>query len=308
MPGPRDRDPTCRRPHARALRDAPPRLGRLAALAVLFGALSVAPGCIYIYGANVQMPGAMLPPVKADSWEVGTGLHVGRSASTGLAATEEGLKRTDTSADGSIGGLWPGFDVYLRHAFTDEVAFEARGVASMLVPFPFPIPNGLSLSPIIHLWGAIDATQLHVAPRFVLSDGEIFATLGGDQHREQFRAVGLDLPLIFTLYRGDMLGVSTTLFGRTLRVTGHEDRKKARDKTTGEEFDWQLGPSYSAWVLSTGATVHFSLTLGVVRLGLALSGEMGPHPGADLSLCKDCKGGDDLVLVPGGNLSLGFAW
>ncbi|MFH1468860.1 MAG: hypothetical protein ABIO70_31015 [Pseudomonadota bacterium] len=259
--------------------------------------LSVAllPGCIIAIAPAVQEAGRVLPDTTAGAGEVCLDGDWGRNLTEGAGVNHAGDLE---AADGTPG--WPAWGLTYRQGLGKGLGLEGRISGSFMLPLPAPVPNGLSLAPMVRVakWG--EHLELHTLPRFAYLKGYGFIGLN-EQYSSTTRAFGLDVPAVLSWQPRGVFAATGTLWLRGYRVWQRADY----DPGAGDLEEGTPG----AWTtFGSGTSVNLFLSPGHFRVGLGGGVEWAPNPGRNVPYA------DRDAIPPGGfwfpevGMSLGFDW
>lgn len=256
-----------------------------------------ATGCVIAYGPTAPAPGLMVPATEQGTGDVSVSMGLARNVADRVEVHTDGSLEAEPSNLPS----WPYLDISYRQGIAEGLGFEARLSGSLILPFPFPIPNGVSLAPMIEVAEIGDDGSFVLSPRGVLTSGAIVASGPTVETRTSWTGYGLEVPAIFTWEPTEVVALNATPYVRVFWVVGQAERRDDDDPDV-------VGPKVGWPVWGGGLTANAHLTLGVFRVGLGLGFESGPEPLYNHP-CPDCEGDRDLfTLSPQGGLSLGIAW
>lgn len=249
-------------------------------------------GCVFAYGPTAPAPGLSVPATTDGAGDVAFTAGLARQVGDRVTVTQEG---TLQGAESAL-PYWPYFDLGARQEITDDVGLEARIGGSVVLPIPFPIPNGLSVAPMFRVADLGEHGRVDVSPRGVLTAGHTFATVGERSSSLSYTGYGLELPATIGWQPRRWLYLNTTPYLRTFYVVGQPEE----DGVEGEPAGW--------FTTGGGLTGNALFTLALFRFGIGGGLEIVPDPAAGLE-CPDCEGDRAAVTVaPQLAVSLGLAW
>jgi len=256
--------------------------------------LLAVPGCVFLYAPGAPAPGRTVPTTEKGAWDFTLDVDMARNVADGVDVQHDGTLE-GTTQDAPV---WPVLDLGFGTALADGVGLEAGLTGSLLLPLPFPIPNGVTLAPVFRLTGPGDV-RLHTSPRFIYTAGQITVAFEGSE-TVKAKGYGVELPFILTWMGEDWVALNSTFFARAFYMQAVHD-------ITDE--DGVLDPGEPAHWLATGGglTLNALFTWGAFRLGLGFGLEVVPNPSAGLTPCDGCADPAPIYLVPQGGITIGAA-
>jgi hypothetical protein len=239
----------------------------------------------------------MVPAVSPGEWDIELEMDVTRNTGNGVELLDDGSLRSQ-----ELVPIWASIPTLaVRFGLFDGLGLELRGITSAIFPFAFPIPNGLSLSPMIRVARLGPDLDLHAMPRALWLRAQGVGSAGtGSTLRVDTDTLGFELPLLLDWKAADWVHLNGTAFGRSFYL--NQTRARGGDTVKG------------SWLaFGGGLTANAIMTFGWFRLGLGLGIEVAPNPGAAYPTCTleqdpSCKPPPQVHFIPQGGLSLGVTW
>jgi hypothetical protein len=252
-------------------------------------------GCIIAYAPAVQELGRVIPETDPGSFDLALDADLGRNISDGVGVSHEGELE---AADGAP--VWPCWGLSYRQGLGKGMGLEGRINGSLMLPLPFPVPNGMSLAPVVRVarWG--EHLELHTIPRFMYIKGHI-TVAANDQHIANTTGIGAEVPAILSWEPAEVFAATGTLWLR-----GYHLSQRADFNPEGGELEEGVP---GGWLnFGTGASLNLFLRPGAFRFGLGAGVELVPNPGASLAYDGSSAEPPGSFVVPTFGMSMGAAW
>jgi hypothetical protein len=165
---------------------------------------------------------------------------------------------------------------------------------------PIPVPNGMSMAPVVrlHRWG--ETLELHTIPRFMYIKGHI-TVAANDQHIANTWGLGAEVPAILSWEPAAIFATTGTLWLRGYRMTQRSDfNPEGGELEPGEPGSWLN--------FGSGASLNLFLRPGAFRFGLGAGIEWVPNPGASFGYADSSAQPPGSFWIPTFGLSMGGAW
>ncbi len=253
-------------------------------------------GCIIAYAPAVQELGRVVPETAPGYHDITLDADLGRNLTEGAGVNHEGELE---AADGTP--VWPCWGLNYRQGLGNGLGIEGRLNGSLMLPLPpLPVPNGMSLAPVVRVarWG--EHLELHTIPRFMYIKGHI-TVAANDQHIANTTALGAEVPAILSWEPVDIFATTGTLWLRGYHITQRADfNPEGGALEEGVPGHWLN--------VGSGASLNLFLRPGAFRFGLGAGLEWLPNPGASVGYADSSAQPPGYLFVPQFGFSLGGAW
>ncbi len=253
-------------------------------------------GCIIAYAPAVQPLGRVVPDTTPGHVDVGMDIDLGRNLTEGAGVNLDGELE---AADGAP--VWPCWGVNYRQGLGRGLGIEGRINGSLMLPLPpLPVPNGMSMAPVVRVYQWGDSLKLHTIPRFMFIRGHI-TVAAYDKHVANTTGLGLELPAILSWEPVPVFAATSTLWLRGY----HMSQTTEHTPDDGPVVEGVRG----SWLnLGSGATLNLFLRPGAFRFGLGAGVEWMPNPGASVGYADSSVEPPGHFWVPQFGLTMGGTW
>lgn len=246
-------------------------------------------GCAVVYLPGASAPTRMRPEVGPGQGTVTFDMDLARNTADGVEVDPQG-----NLSDGGIAAVWPMMSLTWQQGLADGLSLQTQLTTSLLLPLPFPVPNGVTVAPVIRVLQN-DSLGLHLSPRLLVTNGSAISAGPTRRTADKALAWGAEVPVLLSWRAGRSTTFTAVTFLRGFRLTRSQEIQHDDGPTEGPTPVHNL-----TW--GTGLTLNAVFDLGGFRLGLGVGVEIASDPAAAF-------GGDGQPHVyPQGGLSLGGHW